>query len=67
MKPYFDPHSAGALLLIVLLAWLSMEAIQFVRQWRWRASAARIGRRSFWLGFGAGRNGPARRGAPLKP
>jgi protein-S-isoprenylcysteine O-methyltransferase Ste14 len=53
MKPYFDTHSAGVLLLIVLLAWLSMEVIQFVRQWRWRASATRIGRRSFWLGFGA--------------
>jgi protein-S-isoprenylcysteine O-methyltransferase Ste14 len=53
MKPYFDTHSAGALLLIVLLAWLSMEAIQFVRQWQWRANATRIGRRSFWLGFGA--------------
>ncbi len=53
MKPYFDTHSAGVLLLIVLLAWLSMEAIQFVRQWRWRAGATRVGRRSFWLGFGA--------------
>ena len=53
MKPYFDTHSAGVLLLIVLLAWLSMEAIQFARQRRWRAAASRIGRRSFWLGFGA--------------
>jgi protein-S-isoprenylcysteine O-methyltransferase Ste14 len=26
MKPYFDTHSAGVLLLLVLLAWLSMEA-----------------------------------------
>jgi hypothetical protein len=33
MKPYFDTHSAG-LLLIVLVAWLSMEAIQFARQWQ---------------------------------
>ncbi len=53
MNPYFDTHSVGVLLLIVLLAWLSMEAIQFVRQWQWRESATRIGRRSFWLGFGA--------------
>ena len=53
MKPYFDAHSAGLLLLIALLAWLSMEVIQFARQWRWRAAATRIGRRSFWLGFGA--------------
>ena len=30
-----------------------MEAIQFVRQWQWRADATRIGRRSFWFGFGA--------------
>ena len=30
-----------------------MEAIQFARQWRWRAGATRISRRSFWLGFGA--------------
>lgn len=53
MKPYFDTHSSGVLLLIVLVAWLSMEAIQFARQWRWRAGATRISRRSFWLGFGA--------------
>jgi protein-S-isoprenylcysteine O-methyltransferase Ste14 len=53
MKPYFDTHPGGTLLLIVLLAWLSLEAIQFVRQWRWRADATTIGRRSFWLGFGA--------------
>jgi hypothetical protein len=53
MKPYFDTHSAGVLLLIVLLAGLSMEAIQLARQWRWRADATSVGRRSFWLGFGA--------------
>ena len=53
MKPYFDTHSAGVLLLLVLLAWLSMEAVQLVRQWQWRADATRIGRRSFWFGFGA--------------
>jgi protein-S-isoprenylcysteine O-methyltransferase Ste14 len=53
MKPYSDTHS-GVLLLIVLLAWLSMEAIQFARQCQWRAGATKIGcRRSFWLGFGA--------------
>ena len=52
MKPYFDTHSAGVLLLLVLLAWLSIEAVQFVRQWQWRADATRIGRRSFWFGFG---------------
>ena len=46
MKPYFDTHSAGVLLLLVLLAWLSMEAIQFVRQWQWRADATRVRRRS---------------------
>jgi hypothetical protein len=38
MKPYFDTNSAGSLLLLVLLAWLSMEAVQFVRQWQWRAT-----------------------------
>ena len=32
MRPYFDTHSAGLLLLIVLVAWLSMEAIQLARQ-----------------------------------
>ena len=53
MKPYFDTHSGGLLLLIVLMAWLSMEAIQFARQWQWRAGATRIGRRGFWLGFAA--------------
>lgn len=29
MKPYFDTNSAGSLLLLVLLAWLTMEAVQF--------------------------------------
>ena len=53
MKPYFDTNSAGSLLLLVLLARLTMEAVQFVRQWQWRAGATKIGRRSFWLGFGA--------------
>jgi protein-S-isoprenylcysteine O-methyltransferase Ste14 len=53
MKPYFDTHSAGVLLLIVVVAWLCLEAIQFARQWQWRAGAAGIGRRGFWLGFGA--------------
>lgn len=53
MKPYFDTHSGGLLLLIVLVAWLSMEAIQLARQWRWRADAASTGRRSFWIGFSA--------------
>lgn len=53
MKPYFDTHSAGQLLLIVLVAWLSMEAIQFARQQQWRAGATSIRCGSFWLGFGA--------------
>lgn len=53
MKPYFDTHSAGILLLIVLLAWLSMEAIQFARQRQWRAGATKVACRSFWLGFAA--------------
>ena len=53
MKPYFDTNSAGVLLLIVLVAWLSIEAIQLVRQSRWRAGTTRTGRRSFWLGFAA--------------
>ena len=52
MKPYFDTHSTGQLLLIVLVAWLIMEAIQFARQHQWRAGATSIRRRSFWLGFG---------------
>lgn len=54
MKPYFDTHPAGVLLLIVLLVWLSMEAIQLGRQWRWRGGAARaVMSRGFWIGFGA--------------
>jgi hypothetical protein len=31
MKPYFNTHSAGVLLLIVLLAWPSMETIRFAQ------------------------------------
>ena len=53
MKPYFDTNSAGVLLLIVLVAWLSIEAMQLVRQSRWRAGTTRTGRRSFWIGFAA--------------
>ena len=53
MKPYFDTHSSGMLLLLVLVAWLNIEAIQFARQLQWRAGATTTGRRSFWLGFGA--------------
>jgi protein-S-isoprenylcysteine O-methyltransferase Ste14 len=53
MKPYFDTHSVGALFLLVVLAWLSMEAIQFARQWQWRSDATKVRRRIFWLGLGA--------------
>jgi protein-S-isoprenylcysteine O-methyltransferase Ste14 len=54
MKPYFDTHSAGTLLLVVLVVWLSMEAVQFARQSRWRAGATSVGRRpGFWLAFWA--------------
>ena len=54
MKPYFDTHPAGVLLLIMLLAWLSIEAIQLARQRRWRAGAARtVMGRGFWTSFGS--------------
>jgi protein-S-isoprenylcysteine O-methyltransferase Ste14 len=54
MKPYFDTHAAGALLLLVLVVWLSIELVQFGRQRRWRADATGVGRHpGFWLGFSA--------------
>jgi len=53
MKPYFDTHAIGELLLIVVVAWLTMEAVQLLRQSQWRAGATRAGRRSFWVGFAA--------------
>jgi protein-S-isoprenylcysteine O-methyltransferase Ste14 len=53
MKPYFDAHSDGVLLLLVLVVWLTMEAIQFARQLQWRPDATKIVRRGFWLGFAA--------------
>ena len=52
MKPYFDTHSAGVLLLIVVWPGWAWRPSKFARQWRWRADATRIGRRSFWLGSG---------------
>jgi len=52
MKPYLTPIPSGAP--THRFAGLAEHgAIQFVRQWQWRESATRIGRRSFWLGFGA--------------
>jgi protein-S-isoprenylcysteine O-methyltransferase Ste14 len=53
MKPYFETHSVGGLLLMVVLVWLTMEAIQFARQSQWRTGATKVRRRAFWLGFGA--------------
>jgi protein-S-isoprenylcysteine O-methyltransferase Ste14 len=51
MKPYFETHSIGVLLLLVVVLWLSMEAIQFARQLQWRTDASKIRRHIFWLGL----------------
>jgi protein-S-isoprenylcysteine O-methyltransferase Ste14 len=54
MKPYYMTHAIGALYLIGVLAWYSMEFVQLLRQWQWRKTAHRIGPRSFWPAFWAG-------------
>jgi len=48
MQPYYQTHSVGALYLLVLLGWYSMEIIQFFRQRQWRKAARRISPRGFW-------------------
>ena len=50
MKPYFQTHSAGWLFLFVVIAFFTMEIIQFFRQRGWRQDATRIATPSFWVG-----------------
>ncbi len=54
MKPYYETHAIGALYLIVVLGWYSMELIQLLLQRQWRKRAQRIGPRSFWPAFWLG-------------
>jgi protein-S-isoprenylcysteine O-methyltransferase Ste14 len=54
MQPYYQTHEVGALYLVVLFFWYSMEIVEFLRQRRWRNGAVRIGPRSFWPAFWAG-------------
>jgi protein-S-isoprenylcysteine O-methyltransferase Ste14 len=54
MQPYYQTHSVGALYLLVVLGWYSMEAIQYFRQRQWRREAKRIGPRGYlpaWVAF----------------
>lgn len=52
-RPYFDTHSSGLLLTVVMLGWISMEITEFVRGRRspyWRHGAARsVARSGCWL------------------
>jgi protein-S-isoprenylcysteine O-methyltransferase Ste14 len=50
MKPYFQTHPAGWLLLFVVVAFFGMEVIQFFRQRNWRRDATRIATPAFWVG-----------------
>lgn len=50
---YYQTHTVGDLYLLAILIWYGTEIIQFFRQRHWRAGAARIGRRGFWLAFSA--------------
>jgi cytochrome c biogenesis protein CcdA len=54
MKPYYETHAVGALYLVVVLGWYSMELIQMLLQRQWRKRAQRIGPRSFWPAFWVG-------------
>ena len=54
MKPYYETHAIGALYLVVLLGWYSMELVQLLQQRKWRKTAHRIGPRSYWPAFWVG-------------
>jgi protein-S-isoprenylcysteine O-methyltransferase Ste14 len=51
MTAYYQTHSVGALYLIVVGFWYTMEIIEFFRQRQWRVAADRIGPRSYWPAF----------------
>jgi protein-S-isoprenylcysteine O-methyltransferase Ste14 len=50
VKPYYQDHSAGLLFLLLVVAFLGMEIIQFFRQRKWRSNAIRIATPAFWVG-----------------
>jgi protein-S-isoprenylcysteine O-methyltransferase Ste14 len=54
MKPYFETHAIGALYLVGVLGWYTMELVQLLLQRKWRQTAHRIGPRSFWPAFWVG-------------
>jgi protein-S-isoprenylcysteine O-methyltransferase Ste14 len=54
MKPYFETHTIGALYLVGVLGWYTMELVQLLLQRKWRKTAHRIGPRSFWPAFWVG-------------
>ena len=51
MNAYYQTHHIGVLYLLVVMAWYTMEGIEFARQRRWRAAATRIAPRSYWPAF----------------
>jgi protein-S-isoprenylcysteine O-methyltransferase Ste14 len=54
MKPYYETHAIGALYLVGVLGWYSMELVELLLQRQWRKTASRIGPRSFWPAFWVG-------------
>lgn len=47
MQPYYQTHSVGILYYLAVLAWYSMEIIQYFRQRQWRKEVARTGPRGY--------------------
>jgi protein-S-isoprenylcysteine O-methyltransferase Ste14 len=47
MQPYYQTHSVGILYYLAVLAWYSMETIQYFRQRQWRIGVARTGPRGY--------------------
>ena len=52
MRPYFQTHTIGVLLLVVVLCWLLMEFVELLRVNEWRgqrAGALRVSSTSSWI------------------
>jgi protein-S-isoprenylcysteine O-methyltransferase Ste14 len=52
MQPYYQTHSVGILYYLALLAWYSMEIIQYLRQRQWRKEVGRTGPRGYLAAWG---------------
>lgn len=53
MTAYYQTHPVGALYLVVVAFWYTMEIVEFFRQRQWRAASDRIGPPGYWPAFWA--------------